>query len=462
MKAPSYIADLLLIKIPERIAENLVIKDSNGTLIFDFSNSRCVSYFFHEWLHYVHNVSTVNGVYAFASIINMWANFRHKIDSSGISTSENKLSTRTESIVKRTHIYRMNSRRLRDNPAEIQQINIKSELISAHPITSKLSETVPDHPTEEFTVIQCEVRVNDNQNLTLAEIGIVEIIEGVASLLEERFLLMHGELPTPSNIAPYRLILVLARKLVPDIKNDEIVACAISSLQCEDPPLALMEILITIEKIPSDQRLDRLKNITIARLNEYAKVLDDIFTQTENIFPLLEPMGNSVKDIIKIMKEKIDLRKKAPFFELLMLDQVKSEPIENRDTRLKNIIAEFSCPRILLTQAGEETLNRDEILNFGNPAWITDEFQFGQQKLHSALHFLWLHLSEDGFLDTDDTPESKVRRCCPFFTACPHQIRKEHPQICESKPWETLQIPMDPELTCWYRAGVRATRPPQD
>lgn len=356
----------------------------------------------------------------------------------------------------------MNSRRLRENPIEIQCNNISAELLTTSKKTLQLAETLPDHPTEEFTIIHCEIKVEDRHTPISAEIGIVEIIEGIASLLEERFLIMHGELPIPSNIAPYRLTSLLSRSLVPDIKNDEIIACAIFSLQCEDPPLALMQILEHMKNIPSNERLNRLENLAVTRLKEYAQALDEIFLQTEKIFPLSEPMGNSVKDMLDIMKEKIELRKKAPFFELLMLDQVKLEPVTNRADRLKNIIAEFSCPRILLTHAGEETLNRDDILNFGNPTRITDEFQFGQQKLHSALHFLWLHLSEDGFLNTDDTPESRTRRCCPFFTACPHQIRKDHPDICESKPWETLKISMDPQQTCWYRAGVRATRPPQD
>lgn len=456
---PSYAADFMLITLPPGLATEIIVE--NDTKL-DLSNPTCASLFLHEWLHYVHNVSTLNGLYAFASIINMWANFRSKLNEQGISVAVNELDEYSSSSVKRTHHYRMGARRQQNNPQFLKQSTGSFIILSVTSKTAPIPARILGCEAELTTVIQCEIEI-DNHEFVAAEIGIVEILEGLAFMLEERFLRAYGQLPTSSFIAPYRLLSKLARHVVQDIEDDDVIACALTSLQSDDPPKLLMEILDNIKSYQTVERSKLIKKIAKVRLFEYSSLIQEVLTQTKKLFPISEPMGDLVNEVLHLMNEKLILRYKEPFFELLMLDQVKNEPPELRSIRLGNIIAEFSCPRILAVQSGDANIiGRDQILNFGNRESITGEYQFGQQKLHAALHYLWLHLSEEGFLNTEAVPESQSRRRCPFYTACTHQLRSDEAELCASKPWESLKIPTDPRIACWYRAGVRATRPPQE
>jgi hypothetical protein len=458
MKNPSYCPDLFLIRIPQQIAENICFEDDDGKLRLDLSGTRSAGYLYHEWLHYVHNLSTVNGIYAFASMVNLWANFRSKINAGGESSAELKLTEYALSSVQRTHLYRMSARRQRENH-DASIVGSVAKLIDASIKTSQLAVALMNHLPENSTIINCGLELDDGRNVK-AEIGVVEIIEGLANMLEERFLLLHGELPDKQKLAPYRLVLGLARCIVPEIANDEVIACAITSLQCEDPPMALWELFHALKTVNAEERFSAIKRVSLTRLEEYRTLLDQVFLQTEQLFPLPEPMGNEVKRLIANMREKMALRRAAPFFELMMLDQVREVQPIDRAEKLERIIAEFSCPRIELEGIGGKTECLDGVVNFGNPAMINSEIEFGQQKLHSALHFMGLHLSEDGFSETKALQASSIRRRCPFYNSCIYDSRRENPEVCRERPWEWLKVPIDPTIACWYRAGVRATRPP--
>ncbi|MDX8124413.1 hypothetical protein SKZ59_21790 [Janthinobacterium sp. GMG2] len=446
-----------MIRIPQQVRENICVED-DGKLRLDLSNSRTAGYFLHEWLHYVHNLSTINGIYAFASMVNMWANFRNKIDNVGKSSASKKLTDYALSSVQRTHLYRMGARRQRDNP-DASVVSGACKVIGASITTSQLAVALLGHPPEYSTIIHCELEL-DHGRCVRAEIGVVEIIEGIANMLEERFLMLHGELPDKQKVAPYRLVLGLARHVIPEIANDQVIACAITSLQCDDPPLALWELFHALKTVAADRRFTAIERLSLRRLEEYRALIEQVFVQTEQLFPLAEPMGDEVKRLVANMREKFELRRTAPFFELTMLDCIKKEPPAVRATTLQRIIADFSCPRIELEEIGRDVQGLNDVVNFGNSATINSDIEFGQQKLHAALHFMGLHLSEDGFVETVALQASPARRCCPFYNSCAYDSRNTNPEVCLERPWEWLNVPMDPLTACWYRAGVRATRPP--
>lgn len=122
----SYLPDLLFIKLSAPIAKDLVPIDADGKASLDLSHWRLNGYLFHEWLHYVHNTSTLNGLYAFASMISMWANFRHKLDCRGRSAAENVLTDYARASVKRTHLYRKNAARHERNMDSVPDLSRKA------------------------------------------------------------------------------------------------------------------------------------------------------------------------------------------------------------------------------------------------------------------------------------------------------------------------------------------------
>jgi hypothetical protein len=66
----------------------------------NFETAVQMSYFFHEWIHYLHNVSTVHGMSAYSSFIGLWNAFRHTTGELGlgqgrfITSSAEELKTR--------------------------------------------------------------------------------------------------------------------------------------------------------------------------------------------------------------------------------------------------------------------------------------------------------------------------------------------------------------------------------
>lgn len=461
-KNPSYIPDLLLIKLPPPVAEGLFRVDPNGKTSLDLSNWRLAGYLFHEWVHYVHNVSTLNGLYAFASMINMWANFRHKIDSLGQSVDVNKLTVYAESSVKRTHLYRKGAARYERNTSSVlRDTNAYVTIFSVKEITEALPEQLLGHEAERISVVSCEAESPINRAPITFEVGTVEILEGIAFMLEEKLLIANGELPASIRTAPYKLLQSVARHVVNDIENDHVIAAAIASLQTEDPPLYLVRILREMNDIALDARMEWLEQLAKTYLARYRQLIVETIDMTSALFPCSEPMGDAVKELLSIISSKIALRRDAPFFELLMLKQINESRREDRADLLGRIIAEFTCPRILaISSISNEKIAKDQIYNWGSPS-VSEESLFGAQKLHTALHYLLLHLSDDGFFSTNEITASEERKRCPFYNACDYPLRHEQPDLCARRPWESLAIPMDPQVACWYRAGVRATRPPE-
>jgi hypothetical protein len=456
-KNPSYIPDLLLMKLPRHLSRELFIFKDEDEFSIDLSSPMPASLFLHEWLHYVHNISTLSGIYSFACIIHLWVHFRNGMDSSGFFVGKNESGEYNKlavaELLKRNKIFR----RQLNEKTSIDFIEICGVSKEEEPLL------VANNGVEAVTVIVCSIKSGDRLNPTLAaiKIGVVEIIEGLAFLLEERFLTGHCELPQKPKVVPYKLLSTLAIYIVNDIDKDDIIACALTSLQFNDPPCKLMELLNEIKPKETTVRKDFLEKIAKNHLDDSAVVMAEIFNSIEGFFPLDEPMGMVIKDLIGVMKHKMELRKRAPFFELMMLDQIKKEKVDLRSEKLEKIIAEFSCPRILASKPiKDDDIDHDYIFIFGNPSLITEESTFGFQKLHSAFHFLGLHFGEDCFQMTEAITASSTRKRCPFYTACRYELRKEKPTLCELTPWESLKLEMDPRSACWYRAGVRATMPP--
>ncbi|CAG9166084.1 hypothetical protein [Cupriavidus pampae] len=462
-KSPSYVADLLFIKLPPQIAGGLFTLDVNGKASLNLSNPHLAGYFFHEWLHYVHNTSTLNGLYAFASMINLWANFRHKLDDRGHSVDERVLTDYASAVVKRTHLYRKEAARLERNASSpLRETASAVTTISAKERVEALAERLPGHDAEHLTVVVCEAKNPIDDSLITFEVGAVEILEGVAFLLEEKLVMANEEWPTPIRSAPYKLLQSLAQNVVEDIETDQIIATGIAALQTDDPPGTLLRTLHRMKFIAADARMTWLEDLAATHLEKYVPLILEMIEQTAGHFPLSEPMGNAVRELLGIISGKIALRIRAPFFELAMLKQIKDEKKEQRGDLLGRIIAEYSCPRVLaMGSMCDDQGGEDQIFYWGRPS-VSQEALFGAQKLHAALHYVLLHLEDEGFLATDKISASEKRKRCPFYDACTYELRIEQPDLCAHRPWESLAVPTDPLEACWYRAAVRATRPPQE
>ncbi|UTO18846.1 MULTISPECIES: hypothetical protein [Acinetobacter] len=69
----AYEPDLMVI----RIKEDLEALSNRDGIIVPFKDMEEVSVFFHEWIHFIHNTSTLIGLTLFYSYIGLWKIFRY-------------------------------------------------------------------------------------------------------------------------------------------------------------------------------------------------------------------------------------------------------------------------------------------------------------------------------------------------------------------------------------------------
>jgi hypothetical protein len=447
-KNPSYAADFMLMDLPSQF--NYMFSEDG----LDFSNPSPTSMFLHEWFHFIHNISTVNGVYAFFSMLQMWSHFRNTIDVQGRSASERTLSEDAIDEINRVFQLRMAGRRKRDVPASLHQKTDMSSTIDSFRRVSTFITADPLRGYEEVTTIKCKLRLEDN--IEEIEIGVVEILEGVAWMLEGKYLLSEGQFPTPIEIAPYQLIKKLVAHCLTDIDDDVVIACGLASLQAIDPPKALCDLLEVLPDKSPDERMQFLARQTQTMLSYQRETLEKVFNDMASRFPVDEPMGLAVKNLLRQMQDNLAIRRFQPFFEFDLIRLAKDDP-----EHLKSVISTFTCCRILVRSSGpDDQIGRDTMYKYGFSDANGDELMFGMQKLHAALHFVLLHMSEEGLSTTEDLTVGSSRRECPFYTSCTYLLRNDRPEICKSEPWVSLSIPTDPLEHCWYRSAVRSTRPP--
>lgn len=95
---PSYLADFMLIKLPPELS-GMVDADTG----FDFSSPVSTSLFLHEWAHYIHNISTLNGMYLFCNMLTLWGDFRWKLDKEVYASKAERLEKARLFNVLRSH-----------------------------------------------------------------------------------------------------------------------------------------------------------------------------------------------------------------------------------------------------------------------------------------------------------------------------------------------------------------------
>jgi len=88
--------------------------------------------------------------------------------------------------------------------------------------------------------------------------------------------------------------------------------------------------------------------------------------------------------------------------------------------------------------------NRDRLYRFGPE---DDAARDALRVLQCQLDAAHAHIEKAAF-----TASSGLECACPFYTACPVDLRKAAPDTCRDAPWQILAH--GERETCWYGAGV--------
>jgi len=424
-----------------------------------FQNPASFGYFFHEYAHYLHNISTVSGITVFINTLELLRCFRQTFDAAGLSNGSDFMKPAEKDHLRTLSAF-LTRARLGYAPHLtniISPVGIK--------ITSlKNSADVTGPKGELLTVLVCDAEVSDqggNTENCVARIGTLELLESAAWLLERRVVEAmdsNTQIDQPS-VFPYRVIDAAARYAVPGLDDRGIIACVLAALQSSDAPEALeMMFGIAAEALRHSQDpMTVLRQKTVDSLNQGRAELDSAFTALDSEFGGSNILARSVRQIVATARRLFEERCTDPFFEFQIIEDMKTDT-----ESFVNAIKRFAPCAVLQKRFGDDDdLERDILISFlpTNNEHGQDP-ENGLRVVHSIFHFLGRHRTQDGFVSS-----CKARRDqCPFYTCCNLPLRLKEPAICKAQPWKSVDWPeWDQEKgTCWYGTAVRITRPPDD
>lgn len=440
----SYKPDFMLIKLSNDF-RNFHSKGINNRFLFGI--------LFHEWLHYFHNVSTNFGMSTFTSTASLWLYF-HNSNINGKAIDHSKYK---ESITKFNSIL-VHSRKNVNKGRDLRDINKRNfELLEVFKAELKSTQ----YGNETLHTYVCQIRIKDQgEHAQTIEVGALEIFENLAYLLEKKLVKNLQERDTSDSkfesiseppIVPYRMIELLLSHFELNLSNDDCIRVMITLLLAVDS-LELLEPLINEIKIYQSEG----KSVETCLIEITENILKQIniierLNNTEEwikqYFPIDDSIGLSIKSIFKVIKTNLEARNRNPFVEFDILNQLKENP-----QKFSEVLKKYSSCAIMVPLAANKIIDRtinSELISLGEVGHLENWQQF-----HAALHFLGLHIKEDGgFMDTSELPNS----CCPFYNVCTVKPKQDNNDICRYKPWENYDAINPTSDMCWYGCGVRQT-----
>lgn len=442
------------------LPESMIIKLSENIRLFDnqyrsVPQEQALAYFFHEYTHYIHNISTANGIAVFVNTLALWRCFRQTINPDGYSEGSKNFDPK-----KKKHL-----KELLDNLNAARQKNKPQPKLIPFPLSIEISDYElkakaqgPQDPL--INVILCNSIIKDQgdqtERLTIV-VGTHELLEGAAWILENRVIeaMDNSILLEPAPVFPYHIAEEVAKCAIPNISKDDVLVCLLTALQSSDAPSAFVELLTHAqEAVKEGNKLsDILRNHANNAISQNKDSLLNQFETLEREFKGNGVMAIAIRQIINSAKLGFSLRNKDPFFELKMIERLK----DNKES-IKDILNELpSCAVLQRNPGSEEKLGRDHLLSF-LPVMqnCTQDPEDGLRIIHSIFDYITRHRRQDHFASTNQASQGK----CPFYTCCKLSLRRKQDSSCGTTPWKAADWEgWDENGACWYGTGVRITRP---
>jgi hypothetical protein len=456
----------MLHAVASYLPESLLIHLTPNARLFDYDDPAyrptpsVIGFFFHEYTHYLHNISTVSGVVTFINTIDLWRWFRVTVDSDSTSPGSVSLSSESKQRLQALVSY-LDAVRRKDNP----KLNYIFSPMNLRITSAKLQCVATQAQSEEplLHAIVCDANIFDrdgNDEQCVTKVGTLEILECAAWLLEKRIVLAL-DANTTVNAAPafpYRAVEALAAFFEPSLSEETVLACALTALQSSDAPEALLHALGIAGRASHDGKdpLLELREHAFANLVSCRSQLDLQLQKLDQEFNGTNTFAISVRSVIGAARKMLNRRTTDPFFEFDLVLRVAAAP-----NGFVEILRDIVPCAVLQQRPGDgEDLQRDFLYSFqpvqSNQVDQVVDPEAALRIVHSAFHFMFAHRGPEGFVATREVGQRK----CPFYTCCNLQLRQQEPHICREAPWLSAAWKKWDGATCWYGSGVRLTRPP--
>ena len=230
----SYLPEHMII----RMGPDLRLVDDQGNVLA-WPTALAEGFFFHEYAHFLHNISTISGLAVFVNTVELWRRFRLTHGTSGFCRGSGGQSTGEQDCLKR----------LLDNLREMRRDNSPDLKVIINPVainiqTHELQPAVRSNGDVLATALRYEAKIEDDHGgteLVEASIGTLELLECAAWLLEKRIVpavdpSMKAVKPL---VFPYLVVEALCKHEVSELDEDGVLACVLAALQSSDATSAL-------------------------------------------------------------------------------------------------------------------------------------------------------------------------------------------------------------------------------
>lgn len=453
--AASAIAGYLPEKLIIRLGTEIRIIDPSGSPL-PLPTPAAFAAFMHEYMHYLHNVSTVCGLSGLANTLELWRLFRQTFDAEGFSVGSSRLDGTIQEHLKRLLHILAAGRIVFRPPLRTVVTPVSVEILSA-----TLEDKVEDHLGPLLSSFVCEAEVRDDRGTSercRIEIGIQEIMEAAAWLLERRLAsaLAPDAAESPVPVFPYKLVSALAEHQHPGIADETVLASILAALQSSDPAEGLQQVLRVATEATNEGRdpLDTIRNVVAEVVTANDSTLLQCLSGIEAEFAGNGIMAVAIRTILSAAQNAFARRHSNPLFEIELVDDLATGRL-SIDTLMRQLP---SCAVLQKNAGPDDEIQRDLLATFRPRNADGSDPEDGLRVIHAIFDFMGRHTGTGALIPT----ESLSPRQCPFYTCCNLQLRNVDPAICSRSPWRAADWnAWGHQGRCWYGTAVAVTRPPR-
>lgn len=395
------------------------------------ADPRHVAVLLHEYLHYLHNYSTIVGVEQTLATLALTTVFARTLDQagSGLSAGQAVLNPRERELLERLVTARHHFVGSESN-ADVFDGASSLRVVRWASVGGQLGV---------FFTPQLDVVVEGGPNAgraTTLVLSSLVIEESLAAIWERLYLRSQGiALPAATRPYPYEIAGWVARHFHPELEDEEVFRLGCIALNATNPGEQFM--LLLQEKLEMLRAEDFLERIGWADIYPRARAvalrkLDEI----ESVFVGRGLAEHGISSAFERARQLLERRVDEPWFELRLRDGVLD--VEATNALVQSTVP---CEVVQARTGGSDEVGRDHILAFGGDS---DKNIEGRRVVQLMVHAMTTHATRAGEL----VASAGRARPCPYFTSCVHARRRDRPDLCATTPW----VPSTPKGSqrCWY------------
>ncbi len=421
-----------------------------------------LSVFFHEYIHYLQNISTVIGLHEFICTYNLWRLFRETFDDTQGCQGTKALPREKQKWVKEFQDVGAlrDGRTLSSPPARDTASSFEISDVSSQLLTKQLG----DDPIEAHKIVlRGNILYPRGRPTPFSfQLGTIAIQEGVAFELDQMVARTSGSRaaqPHDAPIFPYTVLRALREYYEPSLTTMMMIKLATIAQQTNNPAGVLIDALEGIKKRVASGRtvansFYEVEKITHLQAQTFlAAALQDAKSYSATITAGIY-MKEAVRIICGAFHSSLSARQTNIYFDLAPFDDDGNCDFG----KLEALIRQHEPCLVLQEGDGDETIiGRDLLLAFSQAPFQGVDPEVALRIFHAAMALMLMHESRVGFAPTNPSVAGK----CPFLTSCLLPLRSSHPDICRYTPWEAATwTGWTTGQSCNYGTACRASARP--